>query len=75
MTLTLTWYLVLASGWWFRVTQAWCQRLPWVPDRDHSSVPSSPSLLMTRRSVPAEKWSLEGNSPQLLVPQDHPQKL
>jgi hypothetical protein len=67
----LTWYSVPGSCWWWRVTQAWCQRLPWVPDRDHSCVSSSPCLLMARRSVPAGRgrWGSKGLAPQRLISQ------
>lgn len=47
----LTWYLPASGGWW-RVAQASCQRLPWVPDRNHKCVSASPSRLMARRRVP-----------------------
>lgn len=66
--LGLTWYLAPESGWWWRVAQASCQRLPWVPDSFDHKCFCLPSRLITRRRVPRGR-GLRGDD---LTPASHP---
>lgn len=72
----LTWYLAPVSGWWWRVAQASCQQLPWVPDRDHKCVSASPSRLIARRRVPRDRGLVgreQGLNPCLSSPPRAPE--
>ena len=48
-----------------------CQRLPWVPDRDHKCASASPSRLITRRRVPRGR-GLRGD--EALISASHPSR-